>query len=364
MPIHPYIKFPRTRHSSPWNVLNLCQAYNLPRTIANPNTRPIGVVSFGGAYNVSDMSAFCTKLSIPVPTVVPVGTPGQPDPGGADVENMLDTEVITAVYYYMTGTVPNIRFYNATDFVPTINQAAADGCSMLSISWGADENEVGAANCKAVNDALYAAIQGPNGGMAACAATGDNDAGDGGPTPANVDSPSSCPLIIACGGTRKPQTGAEVVWGYAGSTLGSPNGEGTGAGYSTVFPLKQANQPGVPAQTAAYIKDGYGQGRLVPDFVSNADPTTGVMIYANGQWITVGGTSASAPFFSGMLGSINCNRNGMKMKLTTNYKTLFNDITSGNNGLYASYPGIDPVSGYGSPNGTAIYNLLSGLKPA
>ena len=75
------------------------------------------------------------------------------------------------------------------------------------------------------------------------AASGDNSSSDGGPG-ANVDMPSSCPHVIGCGGTTK--TGfSEVVWGD-----GTPNGEGTGGGYSVLFPPQdfQLNAPPSPGQ--------------------------------------------------------------------------------------------------------------------
>ena len=56
-----------------------------------------------------------------------------------------------------------------------------------------------------------AATAATSAGMIVFAASGDNDSSDGGPTPANVDAPASCPHVIGCGGTTKTAA-TEVVW--------------------------------------------------------------------------------------------------------------------------------------------------------
>ena len=98
-------------------------------------------------------------------------------------------------------------------------------------------------------------------GMVVFAASGDNDSSDGGPGRANVDLPASAPHVIGCGGTHKPHSGEETVWN---NDPRKTTGEGTGGGYSTLFPMPSW-QAGAP----------HGPGRLVPDVAANADPNTG-----------------------------------------------------------------------------------------
>ena len=109
---------------------------------------------------------------------------------------------------------------------------------MCSISWGADEVNWGT---EAANEMESAAANATALGMIVFAASGDNDSGDGGATPANVDGPSSCPHVVGCGGTYKTST-VETVWN---DNPGQTNGEGTGGGYSTIFPA-QSFQIGIP----------------------------------------------------------------------------------------------------------------------
>ncbi len=180
-------------------------------------------------------------------------------------------------------------------------------------------------------------------GMIVFAATGDNDSSDGGATPANVDLPSTCPHIVACGGTTKTAT-SETVWN---NDPGNSSGEGTGGGYSTIFP-PQAFQIGAPA----------GPGRMVPDVAANADPYTGYMMVVHGQSIPMGGTSAVAPFYSGLFAAFGTKLGFVTPKLWLN-QVCFNDITEGDNGVYRAAAGPDPCTGLGSPIGTRLATLFT-----
>jgi kumamolisin len=184
--------------------------------------------------------------------------------------------------------------------------------------------------------------------MAVFAATGDNDSSDGGQTPANVDCPSSCPHVVACGGTNKTAT-AETVWNDAPD---STNGEGTGGGYSTYFPNQtfQIGAPPPPAQTPPL-------GRMVPDVSADADPNTGYTIVVHGQTAVEGGTSAVAPLYAGLFAAFGTKLGFITPKLWDN-QSCFNDVTQGSNGFYHAGPGSDPCSGIGAPKGTALANLF------
>jgi len=101
----------------------------------------------------------------------------------------------------------------------------------------------------------------------------------------------------------------------------------------------------------------------VPDVAGDADPETGYNVVVDGQPAVIGGTSAVAPLWAGLLALIN-------QKLGANvgyvnpllYSTAagatFHDITSGNNGDYSAGPGWDACTGLGSPNGTALMTTL------
>jgi kumamolisin len=290
---------------------------------------------------------FFQSIGQPTPKVSDIsvdGTNNKPNPGGQgndpDFEVALDIEVAGASYFAATGSPAIIRIYWAQDIAPAMAKAMQDGCAVCSISWGADEAVWGA---QAVNAMETAAKAATDAGMVIFAASGDNDSSDGGPTPANVDAPASCPHVVGCGGTDKTPT-SETVWN---DNPGQTNGEGTGGGYSTIFPTQafQTNAPHPPP------------GRMVPDVSADADPATGYEIYVHGGKTVVGGTSAVAPLYSGLFAAFGGKR-GFVTPILWQNQSAFNDITEGSNGLYDARKGPDPCTGIGTPIGDKISALF------
>jgi kumamolisin len=138
-------------------------------------------------------------------------------------------------------------------------------------------------------------------------------------------------------------------------------GEGaTGGGVSSTFPIPtwQANVS-VPSS-------GTFNGRGLPDVAGDADPNTGYQVQVDGSNFAVGGTSAVAPLWAGLVALFNQSLGQAAGYLNPNlYQTIatqqgtFRDITSGNNGDFSAGPGWDACSGWGSPNGTALLRVLS-----
>jgi len=338
--------------AGPWTVPNLCAAYKWPTGLTGGGV--IAIVELGGGWVQSDIDLFFKSVGQPSPQITDVsvdGTQNSPNQsvgssGDADYEVALDIQVSGAAYYTATGKAAKIRVYWSQDIATAVTKAAADGCDVCSISWGADEANWGNTGAEQMEAAAHAAS---SGGMAVFAASGDNDSSDGGQTPANVDCPSSCPHVVACGGTYKTTT-SETVWN---DNPGQSNGEGTGGGYSTIFPVQsfQIGAPPAPAGSTA------GKGRMVPDVAADADPNTGYEIIVHGAQAVVGGTSAVAPLFAGLFASFGTKLGFVTPKLWANQKA-FNDITVGDNGMYKAGPGPDPCSGVGAPIGASIAVLF------
>ncbi len=355
---HPYFKLRQPHEVGaaadagvPWAVPDLCKAYNWPS--AMPGGGVIAIVELGGGWTAADMSAFFASVNQPVPSITDVsvdGTQNTPNQSGqageADYEVALDIQVSAAAYYAATGKTATVRVYWAQDIATAVLAAAKDGCDVCSISWGADESDWGTTAAQQMDAAAQSATAG---GMIVFAASGDNDSSDGGSTPANVDCPASCPHIVGCGGTLKTAT-AETVWN---DDPGQNNGEGTGGGYSTIFPA-QSFQVGAPPAPA---KSKYGKGRMVPDVTGDADPDSGYEIYVHGSSTVVGGTSAVAPLYAGLFASFGTKLGFVTPTLWQNPKA-FNDITSGSNGYYTAAVGPDACSGLGSPIGTSLAALF------
>jgi len=337
-----------------WSVPELCSAYNWPT--GHPGGGIIALVELQGGWEASDVDAAFKAAGQPIPSITDIsvdGTENSPNQGvGAsndpDIEVALDIQIAGTAYYAATGHAATIRIYWAQDIAPAIARAAEDGCDVCSICWGADEAMWGA---QAAGDVESAAGAATTKGMAVFAACGDNDSSDGGSTPANVDVPSSCPHVVGCGGTSKTRT-AEVVWN---DNPLATKGEGTGGGYSTVFPPQpwQIGAPAPPTGTTA------GTGRMVPDVAGNADPNTGYNIYVHGETLVVGGTSAVAALYAGLFASLGTRLGFITPALWQN-QAAFHDITQGENGYYAATVGPDACTGIGSPIGVRIGNLFRG----
>jgi subtilase family serine protease len=195
-----------------------------------------------------------------------------------------------------------------------------------------------------VESAAQAAIE--QNKMVILAASGDKDSSDGGPGPKFVDLPSSCPHILACGGTTKTVTD-EVVWNENPGNEETGIGTGTGGGFSGIFQPLPVWQIGAPN----------GPGRMVPDLAAHADPRTRYQLVLNGQPVTLGGTSAVAPLYAGLFAAFG-RKLGFIADVLWRNPMCFNDITDGNNGAFRADRGPDPCTGLGSPIGTRIARLF------
>ena len=110
-----------------------------------------------------------------------------------------------------------------------------------------------------------------------------------------------------------------------------------------------------------------GTKRGVPDVAGDADPATGYSISIDGQTAVIGGTSAVAPLWAGLIALVNQSagkKTGFANPTLYANPGAFTDITSGNNGGYQAGPGWDPVTGLGSPIGTQVLAVLGGTAGA
>jgi kumamolisin len=181
----------------------------------------------------------------------------------------------------------------------------------------------------------------------------------------HCDFPAASPNALGCGGTKLVGSTAsfaiasEVVW----NELSSNEGAG-GGGVSDTFPLPAYQQSaGVPGSA-----NGGASGRGVPDVAGNADPMTGYLVVVDGRQQPIGGTSAVAPLWAGLIARLaqsTGKRFGLLQPLLYNGVTAgvaapgFNDIVSGSNGAYSAGPGWDACTGLGSPDGAALLARLS-----
>jgi kumamolisin len=334
------------------------QLYQFPAGVTAAG-QTIGIIELGGGYRTADLTAYFKTLGMKAPSVITVSVDkGKNSPStasSADGEVMLDIEVCAAV---APGAKIVVYFAPNTDqgFIDAIANAVHDTVnkpSVISISWGGPESSW----TQQAMSALDAACQSAAAlGVTITVASGDNGSTDGG-TGNNVDFPASSPHVLGCGGTKIAGSGStissEVVWNEQAANEGA-----TGGGVSNVFakPTWQvnANVP-KPTNTAG--------GRGVPDVSGDADPATGYTIRVDGQTQVIGGTSAVAPLWAGLIALSNAqNKRSAGFINPQIYaakaKSAFNDIASGNNGAFTAAVGWDPCTGLGSPIGTKLIALL------
>jgi len=356
----------------------VAQLYNFP-TGTNGSGQCIAIIELGGGYRTADLRAYFGRLGIPVPRVTSVSVDGghnRPlvDPN-ADGEVMLDIEVAGAV---APGATIAVYFAPNTDagFLDAVTTAIHDTRnkpSVISISWGGAEKDWTTQAMHAMDQAFQ---DGAALGMTVCCAAGDDGSSDlRAPEPddglLHADFPASSPYAMACGGTRLEGSGStiakEVVWNEG------RNGGATGGGVSDVFarPSWQAS-----ANVPPSANPGGHIGRGVPDVAGDADPATGYQIQVDGQRLVIGGTSAVAPLWAGLIARLNQQLGQAVGYLNPVLYSVpgtagaFHDIATGNNdisghnGAYPASPGWDACTGLGSPDGAKLLSALSGHQAA
>jgi kumamolisin len=383
----------------PFTALEVAKLYNFPAKLDGAG-QCIGLIELntlnqhnqrGTGYSTADLKAYFAKLHLPMPKITPVGVSGGANLPGiephSDVEVMLDIEVAGAI-----ATGANIAVYFAPNtgkgFVDVLSAAVHDTVrkpSVISVSWGGPEDLP--YTTKQQRDGMEQILQDASQlGITICCSAGDNgsddlplvnDQGqplrDGKP---HVDFPASSPFALACGGTTLTASNgsiaSEVVWNEGdptGPNDRNPTGS-TGGGVSNVFktPTYQS------AITVPKSPTGFA-GRGSPDVSGNADSATGYLVKLAKitQLVPVGGTSAVAPLWAGLIALIN-QRLATQGKQPVGllhphlYQTpgAFHDITSGNNDVghtlqkYSAGQGWDPCTGLGTPDGTRVMTALGG----
>ena len=326
----------------------------------------IALIELGGGYETSDLSSYWSQLNLtetPTVSAVSVGDGSNNptgDPNGPDGEVMLDIEVAGSI---APGAKIVVYFADNTDagFLNAITTAVHDSTnnpSVVSISWGGPESSWTQQAMTSMDEAFQSAAAM---GVSVCVAAGDDGSTDGVTDGLNhVDFPASSPNVLACGGTQLVASGAsitsETVWNELANNEGA-----TGGGISDVFPLPSW-QDGAGVPPSANPSKNVGRG--VPDVTGDADPTTGYITRVDGNPDVIGGTSAVAPLWAGLIALINQSIgkpvgfiNPLLYQDAAKAGDL-NDITSGNNGAYSAGPGWDACSGLGSPIGTQVAAAL------
>ena len=309
-------------------------ACNPNKVIANPagGAHAIAIVD---AYHypmaMSDLTRFSAQFGLPAASLQVVFANGRQPKVNADwnIEAALDIQWAHAMAPQAKIYLVEAASNSFADLLYAVSVANAlvksAGGGQLSMSWGGSEF-----TAESFYDGYFTQA-----GVVYFASSGDSP---------GVIWPSTSPFVVSVGGTsisRNSTTGAfqqELAWqsGGGGPSLYEP------------LPSFQAGLKRIP-QTS----------RATPDVSADADPSTGVWVYASPYWYVVGGTSVAAPIWAGIVNAAGSFSSASQNELATLYANRGNtsDFTNivlgscGPNQGYLAAPGWDFCTGIGSPLG-------------
>ena len=294
-------------------------AYNLPSSGGAGTTIAV-IIAYHCPTIWNDLTMFSKQFNLPLPTnsnfiVHQMGTLTNPQWAK---EAALDVEWVHAI-------APNatIQLVEAKDNSPSSLYGAIDYATnqpdvvAVSMSWGTAEYALEVNRDKHFRDKpdiTFFASSGDNGSL-------------------ETSYPASSPYVVSVGGTNlvlNPNNSvrSETAWSKSGGGIS-------------------------PYESIPDYQITYGLNsskRSTPDVSIVGDPITGVSIYYDGSWYTIGGTSAGAPQWAAIhaLGFSATNSN-LYQTAKTAYSNFFRDIIVGSNGDYSATGGYDYVTGLGSP---------------
>jgi subtilase family serine protease len=332
-----------------------------------------------------DLADFDSRFGLPAAHIQVITTlaGSSASPWLAGAEEVEDTELVHAVAPDATirellvdpadvSTPAKLAATFATYVRTAVRNAEVMSQSGVGQDFNVGESSWTSAEVATMNSALeYAAAR----HVTVVVASGDYGAiGNGSSRPLKeVSLPASDPWALAAGGTTltaNPVTGAyfsETAWN---AQSGSP--DASGGGFSRLF-ARPGYQNGVP---------GIGATRGVPDVAGEATGTSGMALAFSApgggdELIGAGGTSAAAPFWSGLIALADqeaghplgfVNPAIYRIAQSPLYHKAFHDITTGNNTVslngvtitgYQAGTGWDPVTGWGSPDAQVLIPLLA-----
>jgi subtilase family serine protease len=298
----------------------------------------------------ADLAAFDAEYGLAAPPSFAVANLGATttDAGWA-LETALDVEWAHAI----APDASIVLVEAASDSLPALFGAVSyastlSGVGVISMSWGTSEFS------SETNYDHYFTTPSGHTAITYVAASGDEGAWSG------VMYPAASPDVLAVGGTTL--------------TLSSSGSYGSESGWSESTGGYSLYESEPTYQAAALESAGLGDGkRTVPDVSLDADPNTGYSVYdsvpydGESGWFDVGGTSAAAPAWAGLVaiadqglatvGSGTLSTTTLLDELYSLPSSDFNDVNGGSNG-YSAADGYDLVTGLGTPRANLV---VSGL---
>lgn len=329
-----------------------------PNVSLDGTGQSVGLVELG-PYNLSDVQEYFSSikqpLNVPIYNVL-LGVDGictgTPATGGCDDgEEVIDMEQAISMAPHLSALIIYETNGPNTDAQTAFAQAAEDDVAKqisLSFGWsGTPETEPG-------YEQVFMELQ----------AQGQNvfvASGDAGANVGDIGYPGNSTNVTDVGGTDLVTAGPGGAWQSETAWVGSTGG------WNTATPIPDYQKPVINS-----TNQGSTSFRNIPDVAMEAN--TDNYFCGNGSCGGIGGTSLAAPRWAGYLALANEQANGQPIGFlnptvyalgqTSNYTNLFHDITTGNDfnsgspDLFTAVPGYDLVTGWGSPNGQAMLNIL------
>ena len=323
-------------------------------------------ISLGGGIDLADYNKFYAEHGLAQPNPLGIvlvdgakNLPGNPLAG--DIENALDAAQMQSIAPKAHVDMilgPNTDQGLIDVFERGVFQKNGEGArSVLSASWGLAENKQ---TPQAVNALSVIFRQAAIRGVQVVAGSGDSGARSHLPTmqpeyPAadpNVTGVGGLKMILNPDGTPK----SAVAWDEGDA---SSSGGGVSKLFRRPWWQDEANIPNNP--------DTGLSGRGVPDISTNAAKSTGFPVRVGGKDLVIGGTSAGAPLYGGLLLNLNSELSSLGLKPVTplnpwmyarGQSNIFHDITTGSNHGFEAGPGWDAVSGLGWVDGQAMLEAM------
>jgi subtilase family serine protease len=325
----------------------------------------IGILSFDG-YLAGDVQLYYSKTgmvsTVPIKNVLVGGFSGACTAVGSTTSSTCDDgeqvlDIVNAIG--MAPGIKQILFYEGSKDTEILNQMATDNVAkVLSSSWGWNPADA------ASDDPIFQEFAAQ--GQTFVSASGDS----GELNSSTYFFPGVDPYVTQVGGTDLTTTGAGGEW--SAETAWPQSGGGYVSGTSI---------PSWQQLTGVINSANLGSTTLrnSPDVAAEANFDNPTVI--NGSFVTnFGGTSFAAPRWAGFLALVNqqsvANGRGTvgfinpalyNVGISSSHSSTFHDITRGSNpptagdgSGFVAVPGYDLVTGWGSPAGAGLINLLAG----
>ena len=306
---------------------------------ANGSGQKIAIVDAYNDPNIkTELAVFDSAFNLPRPPSLTVvgqtGTSALPsNDAGWALEEALDVEWAHALAPGASIVLVEANSTSVPDLMAAVNVAKRiSRVSVIAMSWGVSEF-----SGETAYDSVFTTP-----GVTFVAGSGDYG---GGPL-----WPASSPNVLAVGGTT-------LQVNTSGNYLGETAWSGSGGGISTIEPEPTWQQRVVPTSI-----DPTG-GRSTPDVAFDADPNTGVPIYSQASWLTIGGTSLGTAAWAGIIAIVDQGRalaNEGTLGSTQTLTALYSLPSSAFHTVGGAY---NTQTGLGSPNGAALVNDLVRQPP-